>query len=64
MELLKTIALLCQLSGDYTFVVKDEQLKCQKYYIDCVRKKSKSFHGNIFNLANEFYMEQCIKERK
>jgi hypothetical protein len=36
MEILQTIALLCQLNGWDASAAKREQLECQKYYTKCV----------------------------
>lgn len=61
MELVQTIALLCQLNGsggnsgsliEYT---EKKQLECQQYYIKCL---------NNDNLANYKILSKCIQERK
>lgn len=53
MELIQTIALLCQLSGA-SYAAEDKQLQCQQYYIKCLNS----------NLPNYKDLARCIKERK
>lgn len=53
MELIQTIALLCQLSGN-TYATEEKQLSCQQYYIKCLNS----------NLPNYKDLAKCIKERK
>lgn len=56
MELLKTIALLCQLqAGKNLEEIDRKQLKCQQYYVKCLE--------NPLN-ANYKTLSKCIKERK
>jgi hypothetical protein len=61
MEIIQTIALLCQLNGagadsasliDYT---QKKQMECQKYYIKCL---DGGFLGDYKNLA------KCISQKK
>lgn len=60
MELLQTIALLCQLNGsgaDSIFLinaVERKQLECQQYYINCLDPVN----------ANYKPIAKCIKDRK
>ena len=63
LEIIKVIALLCQISpsaGSTGYVEKLDkyQLKCQKEYIRCVTKKN---HSRI--ILDEA-LEQCILERE
>lgn len=40
-ELMKAIALLCQLNvsdGSFLSTLEERQLKCQKYYAECMQK--------------------------
>lgn len=54
MELIKVIALLCQVgSGESTGWVMDKQLECQKYYIECMEGKFKTKR-----------LVACIKKKK
>ena len=61
MEILKTIALLCQLNGagaDSAHLIEyaeKKQLSCQKYYTNCL--------GNEIN-SNYKTLSKCIQERK
>lgn len=60
MEILQTIALLCQLNGagsDSMFLIKhteEMQLKCQQYYVKCLSN----------NLTTYKDLSKCIQERK
>ena len=53
MELIQTIALLCQLSGA-SYATEEKQLSCQKYYVNCLNS----------NQSNYKDLAKCIKERK
>ena len=56
MEILQTIALLCQISGNNsTFYVSEKQLECQKYYVTCLAND---------NLATYRNLSKCLQERK
>ena len=56
MEILQTIALLCQISGNNsTFYVSEKQLECQKYYVTCLANN---------NLATYRNLSKCLQERK
>jgi len=57
LELLRTIALLCQISGDSgDWKVKHYQLNCHKNYIDCIDKLSKS---NVIADVPD-YLAMCV----
>jgi hypothetical protein len=56
MEILQTIALLCQLSGNNsTYYISEKQLECQQYYIKCL--------GNV-PLSTYKDFTKCVQERK
>jgi hypothetical protein len=57
MELLRTIALLCQINGstEPAQVIDKMQLTCQKYYVTCLNS---SMLGTYKDLS------ACIKEKK
>jgi hypothetical protein len=56
MELIKTIALLCQLQASKNLeAVEKKQLQCQQYYVKCL--------DNPLN-ANYKTLSKCIKEKK
>lgn len=55
MEILQTIALLCQISGSNPYTVSEVQLKCQKDYITCLATN---------NLSTYKDLSKCIQERK
>ena len=61
MQIIKTIALLCQLNGaggDSAFILdvaEKKQLNCQQYYIKCL--------GNELN-SNYKTLSKCIQEKK
>lgn len=56
MEILQTIALLCQINGSNSaYYISEKQLECQKYYITCLSNN---------NLATYKDLSKCIKERK
>lgn len=55
MELLQTIALLCQLNGWDASAAMRVQLDCQKYYISCL--------GSEIN-SNYKTLSKCVQERK
>ena len=62
MELLKVIAMLCQMSISTTYPVEtvtfdQEQLECQQYYVKCAQTEEKSnpWHN---------VLETCINKRK
>lgn len=55
MEILQTIALLCQISGSSPYTAYEVQLKCQKYYITCLANN---------NLATYKDLSKCVQERK
>ncbi len=60
MEIIQTIALLCQLhtSSDTTSMIKfveEKQLKCQQYYTKCL---DGGFLGDYKNLS------KCISQKK
>ena len=54
MEILQTIALLCNLSGPSHYI-EESQLKCQKYYITCLASN---------NLATYKDLSKCVQTRK
>jgi hypothetical protein len=58
MELLQTIALLCQVSASPRIVknVYDFQVECQQSYIHCVRVKPAERQADA--------LERCILEKK
>ena len=56
MEVLQTIALLCQLSGQDPKPVENKQLECQKYYIKCL--------GTDAYLSDYKSLSKCLMERK
>ena len=56
MEILQTIALLCQLSGQDPKAVENKQLECQKYYIKCL--------GTDAYLSEYKTLSKCLMERK
>ena len=56
MEIIKTIALLCQLKiSQKVDIIEKKQLKCQQYYMNCL---DNPLNYNYKNLSN------CIKKRK
>ena len=56
MELLQTIALLCQINGNNSaFYVSEKQLECQKYYIICLSNNK---------LASYKDLSKCVQDRK
>jgi hypothetical protein len=55
MEILQTIALLCQLNGWDAHAAIQVQLQCQQYYVKCL--------GIEIN-ANYKTLSRCILERK
>lgn len=57
MELLQTIALLCQLSGDAIFLVKNQQLECQQSYLNCVSKR------RSITVTEKEALEKCVLEK-
>jgi hypothetical protein len=54
MEILQTIALLCQMMGGDSYA-RQKQLECQKYYITCLSSN---------NLATYKDLSKCVQERK
>ena len=54
MEILQTIALLCQINGYNAEASIKMQLHCQQYYVKCVDPLN----------ANYKTLSSCIKERK
>lgn len=57
MEIIKTIILLCQItSGSNAWTTEEVQLKCQKYYIECL--------GDLIALSDEKKLINCIKNKK
>ena len=58
-EILVAIALLCQANNNSSSLrVYDDNLKCQKEYIDCVKVKTEDVNLIAKALAN------CIKDKK
>lgn len=55
MEILQTIALLCQLNGWDAHATPRVQLDCQQYYVKCL--------GNEIN-SNYKTLAKCIMEKK
>lgn len=56
MEILQTIALLCQIGANgSTFFVSEKQLECQKYYISCLSNNDLATYKNL---------SKCVQERK
>jgi hypothetical protein len=61
MELLQTIALLCQINGagadSFSLIqhAEERQLKCQQYYTKCLGDNSLGGYKNL---------SKCVKERK
>lgn len=55
MEILQTIALLCQLNGYDARATIEIQLQCQQYYVKCL--------GNEIN-SNYKTLSKCILEKK
>jgi hypothetical protein len=55
MEMLRTIALLCQLNGQGDWAATIEQLKCQQYYIKCLNTEINSNYKTL---------SKCVLERK
>lgn len=53
MEILQTIALLCQLSGVGVYA-EEAQLRCQKYYVKCLDPLNAGYKT----------LAKCILERK
>lgn len=58
MEILQTIALLCQIGTAYDTptAIEEKQLRCQKYYITCL--------GSSSSLTAYKDLAKCIKEKK
>lgn len=56
MEILQTIALLCQISGQDIKTVENKQFECQKYYIKCLDPNG--------YLSTYKSLSKCIKEKK
>ncbi|HOK55652.1 MAG TPA: hypothetical protein PKV43_14400 [Armatimonadota bacterium] len=62
LELLKTVAMLCAISGSGDSALKTEirQVECQSYYVVCIEKSKKTIsqcvegRGIIFEGAKEF----------
>lgn len=63
MEVLKIIAMLCQISTGSSFDTERNQEQCQKYYIECMDKKQPQWvylqEARILTLP----LKQCIKEK-
>lgn len=55
MEIIKTIALLCQLKTQKVDIIEKKQLKCQQYYMDCLNSPLNYSYKSLSN---------CIKKRK
>jgi hypothetical protein len=55
MEIIQTIALLCQINGYDANAAIQIQLQCQQYYIKCL---------SADNLATYKTLSKCIQERK
>ena len=55
MEILQTIALLCQINGYDARAAIKEQLHCQQYYVKCL--------GNEIN-SNYKTLSKCISEKR
>ena len=54
MDILQTIALLCQLNGLDTVIAADRQLSCQQYYVKCLDPLNASYKT----------LAKCILEKK
>ena len=69
MEIFQVIALLCQLAGDgNSAAINRVQTSCQKYYVECLRKKSDnkgSIRASGINSAyfTDINMAACIEGR-
>ena len=71
LELFQIIALLCQVGGGGSNVmtnvewVDKHQLKCQKYYIDCVYEEVGRLNAEI-NKAKPgaTHLRRCIQKRR
>lgn len=48
-ETILAIAMLCSVNYEYIKVTDEYQLKCQQYYVKCVKEKK---------------LEQCVLDRK
>jgi hypothetical protein len=58
-ELIMVIATLCATgSGSTTGFVDDEQLKCQKYYVECLNTSATKI------VIDERKLPKCILDRK
>jgi hypothetical protein len=55
MEILKTIALLCQLNGAAAAYAEEAQLKCQQYYIKCLNGESLGAYKDL---------SKCVAQKK
>lgn len=56
MEILQTIALLCQINGNGSpYFVSQKQLECQQYYITCLANN---------NLSTYKDLSKCVQTRK
>lgn len=58
MEILQTIALLCQIGTAYDTptAIDEKQLRCQKYYVTCL--------GDAAALTTYKQLAKCIKDKK
>jgi hypothetical protein len=54
MEILQTIALLCQMMGGDSYA-RQKQLECQQYYIKCLANN---------NLSTYKDLSKCVQARK
>jgi len=71
LELFQVIALLCQLGGGGSDVrnntewVDKCQLKCQKYYINCVYEEVSRLNADINGAKpGATHLRRCIQKRK
>lgn len=55
MELLQTIALLCQINGWDAYTAVKEQLRCQQYYVKCLSADINNTYKTL---------SKCVLERE
>jgi hypothetical protein len=55
LEVIKIIALLCDIDAQDTHWTSKSQLKCQQYYVQCVKSKPGTSSDNL---------TKCIEDRK
>lgn len=59
-ELLKTIALLCQVSGADPYIVQAVQVNCHEYYVTCT--KAKALDECVKASREAFYVKKTWKD--